>query len=131
MNPADEEELVIPVIEEQLRVDAVPVATGGVRIVKRVKGHEELIERELRSDRVEVRRVKVDREVDGPQQIVQAGDTLIVPIVEETLRIERRWVVTEEIHITRTEEKTPFRETMVLNREEVSFERFDRPDTAE
>jgi uncharacterized protein (TIGR02271 family) len=131
MNPGDEEERVIPVIAEHLHVDAVPVSTGGVRIVKRVTGHEELIERELSKQRVEVKRVKVDRQVDGPQPVIQTGDTLIVPIVEETLRIERRWVVTEEIHITRVEEKTPFRETVTLNREEVSFERFDKPELPE
>lgn len=128
MNP-DEEELIIPVIAEELHVDAVPVSTGGVRIIKRVVGNEELIEQELRKERVEVTRVRVDREVDGPQQAMQVGDTLIIPVMEETLRIERHWIVTEEIHIKRIEESTAYKERVILNHEEVRFERFNRSES--
>lgn len=127
MNSGDaEDEIVIPVIAEQLNVNAVPVSTGGVRIIKRVIGNEESIEQELRKETVDIRRVKVNRTVDGPQPVTQIGNTLIVPIVEETLRIERQWVVTEEVHISRREEKTCHQEKVVLQHEEVGFERFEK-----
>lgn len=128
MNAGGEEELVIPVIAEELHVDAVPVSTGGVRIIKRVVGNEQLIEQELRRERVEVTRERIGREVDGPQQPRQSGATLIIPVVEEILRIERRWVLTEEVHITRVEETRPYQERVIVNHEEVSVERFGTPE---
>lgn len=121
----EKEEIVVPVIAEQLHVDAVPVLKGGVRVTKRTVGQERIIEQELRRDHVEVRRVKVNRIVEGPQEPIQSGNTTIIPIVEEIVRVERQWVVTEEIHLTRTEETEVYQEKIVLNREEAIVERFD------
>lgn len=121
----DKDEVIVPLIAEQLDVDAVPVLKGGVRVSKRVVGQEHLIEQELRRDHVEVRRVKVHRVVDGPQEAIQSGNTTIIPVVEEVLRIERQWVVTEEIHLIRTEETNTFRDKVIANREEAVVERFD------
>lgn len=128
-----DEDIVVPVIAEQLQVDAVPVLKGGVRVIKRTVGQEHLIEQELRRDRVEVKRVKVDRIVDGPQDPVQVGNTTIIPIVEEIVSIERQWVVTEEIHLTRVEEKNLFQDKVVVHHEEATVDRFDEsggPSTA-
>ncbi|MBV9267929.1 MAG: hypothetical protein JO061_17305, partial [Acidobacteriaceae bacterium] len=40
-------EYVVPVVSEEVHADAVPVETGTVRIIKRVEGHEEILEQEL------------------------------------------------------------------------------------
>jgi len=121
----DKDDIIVPVIAEQLHVDAVPVLKGGVRVVKRIVGQEHLIEQELRREHVDVKRVKVHRVVDGPQDVIRNGNTTIIPVVEEVLRIERQWVVTEEIHLTRTEDTDTFRDMVVVNREEATVERFD------
>lgn len=121
----DKDDIIVPVIAEQLHVDAVPVLKGGVRVVKRIVGQEHLIEQELRREHVDVKRVKVHRVVDGPQDVIRNGNTAIIPVVEEVLRIERQWVVTEEIHLTRTEDTDTFRDMVVVNREEATVERFD------
>src|SRR5579875_3702085 len=100
----DENELVVPVVSEELHADAVPVVTGGVRITKRVETHDEVLEQQLRRSHAEVKRVQTNRVVDGPQPIQRVGNTLVIPVVSEVLHIEKQWVVTEEIHITQTEE---------------------------
>src|SRR5207245_826831 len=100
--PAD---YVVPVISEEVHMDAVPVETGGVRVIKRVEGHDEIVEQEVRKGRVEVRRVAVNRAVNGPQRPRREGNTLIVPVVSEVLRVEKQWVLTEEVHITQLEER--------------------------
>lgn len=123
---AEKEDIIVPVIAEQLHVDAVPVAKGGVRVVKRTIGQEHLVEAELRKDHVEVKRFKTNRIVDGPQAPTQVGNTTIIPIVEEVIRIEKQWVVTEEVHLTRTETTELFQDKVVLNREEATVERFDQ-----
>jgi len=125
MNRGDDE-VVIPVVSEELHVDAVPVQTGSVRVTKRVYSHDELIEQELRTGKVEVKRVRVDRPVDGPQAVVRSGNTLVIPVVSEVLKVERIWVVTEEIYITQTEERKTVNEAVSVNREEVEIERLDR-----
>lgn len=118
-------DVVVPVLAEELHADAVPVATGGVRVTKRVETHNEILAQELRKTHVEVRRVKTERVVDGPQPARRAGNTLIVPVVSEVLRIQKQWVVTEEIHITETEELSTVEQQVELKREVPSVERLD------
>jgi stress response protein YsnF len=124
MEPKDDD-LVVPVISEELHADAVPVETGGVRVTKRVDSHEEVLEQELRKGRVEVKRVKTDRVVDGPQPVQRVGNTLVIPVVSEVLRVEKRWVVTEEIHITQTEERERVQQKVRVNQEHADVERLD------
>ncbi len=119
------DELVVPVLSEQFHADAVPVETGGVRVIKRVEGHEEVLEQELRRGRVEVKRVKLDRKVEGPQNARRVGDTLIIPVVSEVLRVTKEWVLTEEIHVTQIEERETVQERVTVNREVASVERTD------
>lgn len=119
-------EVVVPVLNEELHADAIPVQTGGVRVTKHVEGHDEILEQELRKGRVEVKRVKTDRVVDGPQPVQRVGNTLIVPVVSEVLHVEKRWVVTEEIHLTQTEERETVRQTVTVNQEKAQVERLDQ-----
>src|SRR5947209_12349028 len=119
------EDYVVPVVSEELHADAVPVTTGSVRVVKRVEGHEEILEQELRHGRVEVKRIKTNRAVDGPQAPQRNGKTLVVPVVSEVLRVSKEWVVTEEIHITQIEDTERVQERVQVNREVAEIERVD------
>lgn len=119
-------EVVVPVIREQLHADAVPVQTGGVRVTKHVESHDEILEQELRKGRVEVKRIKTDRVVDGPQPVQRVGNTLVVPVVSEVLHVEKRWVVTEEIHLTQTEERETVQQPVRVKHERAEVERLDQ-----
>jgi uncharacterized protein (TIGR02271 family) len=122
---SQENDLVVPVVNEELHADAIPVQTGGVRVTKRVESHDEVLEQELRKGRVEVKRVKTDRVVDGPQPVQRVGNTLVVPVVSEVLHVEKQWVVTEEIHLTQIEERDTVQETVRVNQEKAEVERLD------
>lgn len=120
----EQDPLSIPVLHEVLEVGVRAVERGGVRIDKRVATHEETIETSLRQEQVEVRRVPVGRVVamaDAPAAR-QEGDTLIVPVLEEVLVVEKRLRIKEEIHITRRARAQPWRETALLRSEQVSVE---------
>lgn len=119
------EEIAIPVFSEELHPGTRQVVTGGIRVVKRTIPHEEIVERELRHDHVEVRRVQVNREVDGPLAPHEEGDTLVVPVMEEVLRVERVWVLKEEIHIRRVTSEERHEERVTVSREEADVERLD------
>ena len=119
------DQVVVPVVSEELHADAIPVTTGSVRVVKRVDGHEEILEQDLRRGRVEVKRVKTNRVVDGPQSPQRQGNTLVIPVVSEVLRVTKEWVVTEEIHVTQIDETERVQERVQVNREIAEIERVD------
>lgn len=119
------DDIVVPVVKEELTVGAIPVQTGSVRVTKRIDQRNETFHQELRRAHVEVKRIKTERVVDGPQPIEKSGNTLIIPVVTERLRIEKQWVVTEEIHLTQIEEREAFDQTVLVNEEHVLIERLD------
>lgn len=121
-------EAVVPIINEEMHARAVPVQTGGVRVIKRSYAHNETVEQELHKGRAEVKRVKTNRVVEGPQPVRREGNTTIVPVVCEILKVEKQFVVTEEIHIVQTEESETFRQNVSLCDEEVNVERFGTPE---
>lgn len=53
----------------------------------------------LSSENVLIERVPIGREVESPPQMRRDRDTLIIPVVEEVLVVERRLVLKEEIHV--------------------------------
>lgn len=120
-----DKDVVIPVIREEPYAETVPVTTGGVRVTKRLDTHDEIIEQALRKTHVEVRRVKTERVVDGPQPATRIGNTLIIPVVSEVLKIQKQWVVTEEIHITETEAQETVQNRVTLTGEKPEIERID------
>ncbi|MCC2974340.1 DUF2382 domain-containing protein [Massilia sp. IC2-476] len=118
----------IPVIEEQLAVGTRVVDTGrGVRIHKTVTEQPVTIDERLMRDEMEVRRVAVDRVVDAGETPAPRyeGDTLVVPVLEEVLVVERRLRIKEELHITRIQREERYHDTVPLKAERVEVERFD------
>jgi stress response protein YsnF len=118
-------DVVIPVVQEEVHADAQPVVTGGVRVTKHVDTHNEIIEQQLRTSRADVKRVKTNRVVDGPQAPKRVGNTLIIPVVSEQIHIEKRWVVTEEIHVIQHDEVETVQQTIPVNYERAELERLD------
>jgi len=117
--------MVIPVIHEELEVGTRKVETGGVRIHKSAREEEQTVDVPLVEEHVEVQRVPVDRAVDGPVAVRHVGDTIIVPVVEEVLVVQKQLRLVEELHIrkTRTERHAP--QTVVLRKEEATVERLE------
>jgi len=126
--PNGQEPLKVPVVREEVQVDKRVVDTGrGVRIHKTVAEHPCHIDERLTRDEVEISHVPVDRIVplDAAPATRYEGDTLVVPILEEVLVVERRVRIKEEVRITRTRREEHHAETVMLKSEQVSVERFD------
>jgi uncharacterized protein (TIGR02271 family) len=126
--PERQDPLTVPVLEERLSVEVQRVDTGrGVRIHKTVAEHPVTIDERLARDEVEVRHVPVDQIVaagEAPTTRYE-GDTLVVPILEEVLVVERRLRIREELHITKVRREQHHLDTVMLKSEQVSVERFD------
>jgi stress response protein YsnF len=134
-NPAEplaQDPLRVPVIAEELAIGTRTVDTGrGVRVHKTVVEQPVTIDERLARDEVEIRHVPVDRIVapdEAPANRYE-GDTLIVPVLEEVLVVERRVRIKEELHITRIRREDHHQEEIVLKAEQVSVERFDESGT--
>lgn len=121
-----QEQLVVPVIAEELNVQRRMVESGKVRITKRVTEHEEVINEPLLREEVSVERVPVERLVDKLPDVRYEGDTMILPVVEEVLVVEKRLMLREEVRISRHQITVPAEpQPVTLRREEVQVERVD------
>ena len=98
VDPVDDD-LIIPLVEEQATVVKNIVETGRVQVSTHVEEKVALIQEALRHEDVVVERVVIGETVETAPAIRQEGDTLIYPIVEEVLFVEKRLVLKEEIHI--------------------------------
>ncbi len=115
--------VVIPVMAERLDVGRRVTETGTVRLRKVVHEREELVEEPVTRETVTVERVPVNRVVDGPVAPRQEGDTLILPVLEEVLVVERRLVLKEEVRVVRTRVTEPTSQRVTLRSEEIVVER--------
>jgi stress response protein YsnF len=123
---ADESETtVIPVIEEQAVISKRLVRGGGVRISKVVREREETVHTTLAHQETDVTRVPVGEFVSEPEQTRKEGDTLIVPVYEEVMVVEKRLRLRERLIITRRLVETEQEEPVVLRAEEAFVERLE------
>ena len=125
MEPVDSGDLRVPVVSEEIQMGTRQVATGQVRVTKQNLPHDEIIQQDLRREHVEVRRVQINKQVEGPLQNRQEGDTLIVPVMEEVLQVQKIWMLKEELHIKRTATTEKHEERVTVNRETATVERVD------
>jgi len=109
MEGRSDDSLRIPVIEERADVRRVETVTGKVRVDKTVRERIEQIDESLVSEEITVERVPINRPVDEAPVIRHEGNTLIIPLLEEVLVVEKRLVLREEVHVRRlrTEVRSP------------------------
>jgi uncharacterized protein (TIGR02271 family) len=117
--------LVLPVIDEALEVHTSPVETGRVRIRKIVHEREEIVDPPLVRNEVDIERIPINRVVEGPISVRSEEDTLIIPVLEEVLVIEKRLLLKEEIRITTRRIETHAPQRVTLHREEATVERIN------
>lgn len=123
-NPSrDEETLVLPVIAEKLDVQKRRVETGGVRIKKIIHEREEIVDEPLLREEVHVKRVPINKVVDGPIPVRHVGNTMIISLLEEVLVVEKRLMLKEELHVTKDNVETYRPQRVMLRTEEAAIER--------
>jgi uncharacterized protein (TIGR02271 family) len=119
------EALVVPVVEEELRVERRQVETGRVRISKTIEEREETVDLPLLLEEAEVLRVPVGKVVDGPQPVRYSGDVMIIPLLEEVLVVEKRLMLKEELHVRTRQTEVHRPQQVILRSEKASIKRVD------
>lgn len=117
------DETTIPLAQEEAVVEKRRVETGRVRVSTTVREDIAEVDEEAISEHIEVTRVPVGRWVDAPPPERREGDTVILPVVEEVVVVEKRLRLVEEVHLTRRRESRPVHQEVPLRREEVTIER--------
>ncbi len=120
-------ETVLPLVEETLRVGKRRVETGRVRVSVGTEVQEQVVRETLRSERAELERVPIGRELaqgePAPAMRQEPDGTVVVPVLEEVLVVERRLVLKEEIRMRLVAVDEPVEQPVTVRRQRVSVER--------
>jgi len=117
------EHLVVPAMEEQIQTGTRLVETGRIRVHKRVETTETMVDEPLVQQGYDIERVSVNRIVDGPVEPRYEGDTIILPVLEEVLVVQKRLVLREELRLTRKQREVRDPQTHTVRREHIDVER--------
>ena len=128
MTESDDREA-IPLAEETLVVGKRQVEHARVRVRTQVEQRTELAEIDLMREDVHVERVAIDREVESAPGVRHEGDTLVIPVVEEMMVLQKRLVLREEVRITVNRVREHVAEPVVLRTVHAVVERQNAPDT--
>ena len=127
MAASDPPNIRVPLVEEQVEIGKRQVETDRVRVRTIVDTQDVLVDEMLRTGSLHVRRVAVEREVAEAPAPYQDGDTLVIPVIEERLVVEKRLFVVEEVHVTGTSHEQAVTIPVSLRRMRAVIER-DDPD---
>jgi uncharacterized protein (TIGR02271 family) len=120
---ARSEKIVVPVVAEELAVGKREVESGRVRITRLVREEQKTVDQPLFADEVVVERVPVNRIVDAPPEVRHEGETMIVPVVEEVLVVEKKLMLREEVRVMKRRNETHRPQTVTIRKQDVQVER--------
>ncbi|HEY2474885.1 MAG TPA: DUF2382 domain-containing protein [Candidatus Cybelea sp.] len=103
---------------EELDVGKRQVVTGRVQVSAVTREHEKLIDELLGRERVEIETVPIGKYIDAMPAIRNEGDTIVIPVVEETLAIQRQLRLKEEVRVRRVRDEERYREAVTLRNQE-------------
>ena len=122
-NISEKQVIVIPVVQEQVTVGKETIETAKVQVKTNVREEEATVNIPVVSEQYEIHRVPVDKVFTIPPPVRYEGDTLIVPVIEEVVVVEKRYKVVEEVHLVKHSTQTPYMQQITLLKEEVKVER--------
>lgn len=125
-----EEENIIELAEEFLNVTTREQVTGRVRVRVYTEEQERIVDEPLEREDITVTRVPVGRIVEHASGIQQQGNTTIIPVYEEVVVTEKKLVLKEEIHLTRSRRTERDPQSITVRREHAEIERHPGPQPA-
>lgn len=113
----------IALVEERLKIDVRQVETGTVQIHKKVVSEEVTQEVPVVSEEVLVERKPINQYIENVPTVRVEGDTTIISVVKEVLVVEKRLMLVEELHITKTQIASTTTVTETLRKETIEINR--------
>ena len=121
----------LPLFAEEVHFSRRTVETGRVRIATTTQTRDHLVDELLARTDVEIERIPVGRVIDTMPPVAGDADHTIIPIVEETVVVERKLVLKEELHIRLKHTTERYQETVKLRQQNAEVSRIptQTPDT--
>jgi uncharacterized protein (TIGR02271 family) len=116
--PAEPRETILPLLAEEIAVSKQVVETGRVQLARVTHEREQLIDELLAHRTAEIERVPIGRHVDTMPPVREEDDTVVIPIVEELLVVERRLFLKEEVRVRRVTSTKRHQENVILRHHE-------------
>lgn len=123
--PDVHQETSFPVIEEHLNIDKKTVETGKYQIKKSVSREDFSEEIPAIHEKVSIQRVPIDKYVDDVPEVRHEGDTTIIPVLKEVIVVEKKMVLVEEIHVTKTRSEVGVSVKDTLRKEHIDIRKSD------
>lgn len=112
-------ETVLSLHAEKISAGKRRIVTGRTQVALVTRDQEEFVREVLAHDKVEIQRVPIGRALDHPPGLRQEGDTVVIPVMEEVLTINRQLILKEEIRIRRVRVSRLYQERIRVRRQDV------------
>jgi uncharacterized protein (TIGR02271 family) len=114
-----------PLYAEDLTVSKRQIAGDRVQVSTVTREDATFVDETLNHERVEIDRIPIGRQVDAVPPVRQEGDTTILSVVEESIVVERRLILKEEVRIRRLHIMERHQETVPLRKQEAVITRIE------
>jgi uncharacterized protein (TIGR02271 family) len=119
----------LPVMHEKVNVGKTIIEKGRLKISKVVKEESEVLNLPVTTEQVHIKRVPVNKIVENiPEPVRYEGNAMIIPVLQEVTVIEKKLLLVEEIHVTKTSVSSEETKEIKLRKEEINIERSDNKD---
>ena len=112
------DEVIVPLLAEEISISKEKFETGRVQVSTLTRDHEQLVDELLTNEHVEIERIPIGKAIDARPDVREEADSIIVPVVEEVLVLERRLILKEEVHIRRVRGTERHQERVKLRKQE-------------
>jgi uncharacterized protein (TIGR02271 family) len=116
---------IVPIVQEELVIDKQKRETGKVRVHKHVQTRQETVDEPGYIEELFFERVPVNKVIDAPQTSRYEGQTLVIPLIEEELVVQKRLVLREELRVTKKRREVRNKQNVTLRKEEVTIDRIN------
>jgi uncharacterized protein (TIGR02271 family) len=123
-------EIVVPLYAEEVSVSKRVVRESRVQVSRVTHEQEQLVDELLAREHVEIDRVPIGQAVDTMPAVREEDGTIIVPVVEEVLTIERHLILKEEVRIRRVRDVERHQESVAVRKQEAIITRLPIEDAA-
>jgi len=118
---------VIPISEELVHVEKTKVAHGRITVRTVTDTFSEIAAADLKRGRIDIKKIRVNRQIDRNPGIRTEGDLTIIPVIKEILYTEKRLMLVEEIHVRRSLHVEHVERPIELRRQRVVIEKMNKP----
>jgi uncharacterized protein (TIGR02271 family) len=116
-------QIALPLYEEAVTVSKRVVPKNRVRVSTVTHQRRQLVDELLQRENVEVSRISIGRPIEAVPAVREEDDTIIVPVVEEVLTLQRTLILKEEVRIRKVRTEERYQEIVTLRSQEAGITR--------